>query len=197
MMLRQKSSPWACLKYVYVLPLAAIAVAAFARPEISQELEKISSAKISDFAPIKEALLAESQVKKSDTTIYVVSKKATNNVLFDTLKVLSALKITERPVVSDSTPLVVIGYSSNRGDSTLRVSQNAAKKKLTVGRGFMDDTLILIDGKESTREEMEKTNPDTIESISVLKDGQKIYGDKGKNGVIIIALKKKTTNEKK
>ena len=32
MMLKKKSNPWARLKYLYVLPLAAIAVAAFARP---------------------------------------------------------------------------------------------------------------------------------------------------------------------
>ena len=41
MMLKQKSSPWARLKYLYVLPLAALTVVAFARPEISHELEKI------------------------------------------------------------------------------------------------------------------------------------------------------------
>ena len=32
-MLKKKSNPWARLKYLYVLPLAAIAVAAFARPD--------------------------------------------------------------------------------------------------------------------------------------------------------------------
>lgn len=32
MMLKQKSSPWARLKYLYVLPLAALTVVAFARP---------------------------------------------------------------------------------------------------------------------------------------------------------------------
>ena len=37
MMLKKKSNPWARLKYLYVLPLAVIAVAAFARPEISSE----------------------------------------------------------------------------------------------------------------------------------------------------------------
>ncbi|MDR1556930.1 MAG: hypothetical protein LBS88_07880 [Tannerellaceae bacterium] len=49
MMLKRKSHPWARLKYLYVLPLAACAIAAFARPEISRELEKISSVKLSEF----------------------------------------------------------------------------------------------------------------------------------------------------
>lgn len=49
MMLQKKSSSWARLKYAYILPLAAITVAAFARPEISQPFEEISSVKVSDF----------------------------------------------------------------------------------------------------------------------------------------------------
>ena len=43
MMLKEKSNPWARLKYLYVLPLAAIAVTAFARPEISEKMEEISA----------------------------------------------------------------------------------------------------------------------------------------------------------
>ena len=54
MMKKKKSSSWAYAKYLYVLPLAACAVAAFARPEISAPLERISSAKITDFAAILE-----------------------------------------------------------------------------------------------------------------------------------------------
>lgn len=41
MMLKSKSSPWARLKYLSVLPLAAVSIAAFARSELSKELEKI------------------------------------------------------------------------------------------------------------------------------------------------------------
>ena len=40
MMLKEKSSPWARLKYLYVLPVAAIAVTAFARPEVSNKVEE-------------------------------------------------------------------------------------------------------------------------------------------------------------
>ena len=54
MMLKQKSRPWARLKYLYVLPLAALTVVAFARPGISHELEKISSVKISEIIPVQE-----------------------------------------------------------------------------------------------------------------------------------------------
>ncbi len=52
--------------------------------------------------------------------------------------------------------------------------------------------LYIIDGKESTKAEADKLDPNTIESMNVLKDksATDIYGDKGKNGVIEIKLKK-------
>ena len=43
------------MKYLYILPLATIAVAAFARPEISNEFDEISSAKVSDLASFMKA----------------------------------------------------------------------------------------------------------------------------------------------
>ena len=52
MMIKKKSNPWARMKYLYVLPLATIAVAAFARPEVSNELNEISSVKVNDLASI-------------------------------------------------------------------------------------------------------------------------------------------------
>ena len=55
MMLKEKSNPWAKLKYLYMLPVAAIAVTAFARPEISETAEEISAVKVNDLTAIVEA----------------------------------------------------------------------------------------------------------------------------------------------
>ena len=55
MMIKKKSNPWARLKYLYILPLAAASIAAFARPEVSNSLDEISSAKVSDLASIMKA----------------------------------------------------------------------------------------------------------------------------------------------
>lgn len=52
MMIRKKSNPWARAKYLYVLPLAAVTVAAFARPEISEPLDEISSVEVNDLSAI-------------------------------------------------------------------------------------------------------------------------------------------------
>ncbi|TXE09444.1 hypothetical protein ES711_05845 [Gelidibacter salicanalis] len=57
--------------------------------------------------------------------------------------------------------------------------------------------LIILKDKEITHVEMQAIDPDTIAHISVLKDenATKSYGDKAKNGVIIIQLKAPTATE--
>ena len=52
MMIKKKSNPWARAKYLYVLPLAAVTMAAFARPEVSDALAGISSVKVNDLTSI-------------------------------------------------------------------------------------------------------------------------------------------------
>ncbi|WP_438425090.1 M56 family metallopeptidase [Aquimarina macrocephali] len=55
------------------------------------------------------------------------------------------------------------------------------------------EPLIYIDGKKTTKKEMEKLDSDTIEQMNVYKGKTAIkkYGDKAKNGVIEITTKKK------
>lgn len=88
--------------------------------------------------------------------------------------------------------VTVVGYATGASTNTT--------KKPNIGIGFRngtnaEDVLYLVDGKEATYEEVGKMDPDNIESISVLKgeNAEKLYGAKGKNGVIIIKTKSKTT----
>ncbi len=52
--------------------------------------------------------------------------------------------------------------------------------------------LFILDDKEITAEEMKNIDVNSIQSLSVFKDESAIkkYGEKGKNGVIVIKLKK-------
>ncbi|AOW20374.1 M56 family metallopeptidase [Urechidicola croceus] len=54
------------------------------------------------------------------------------------------------------------------------------------------EPLYIIDGKESTREEMESLGTDKIESVNILKDKSAIekYGLRAKDGVVEIKIKK-------
>ena len=68
MMLKEKSSPWARMKYLYVLPLAALALTAFARPEVSAVADEISSAKVNDLvASVKTNQAETASVAVKDT----------------------------------------------------------------------------------------------------------------------------------
>ncbi len=51
--------------------------------------------------------------------------------------------------------------------------------------------LYIVDGKESTKAEVDKIFPEDIDNISVLKDASAtaLYGDKAKKGAVIITLK--------
>ena len=71
MMIRKKSNPWARAKYLYVLPLAAVTMAAFARPEISQPLDEISSVKVNDLS----AVMKKDADKNMSTTAEKVTLK--------------------------------------------------------------------------------------------------------------------------
>ncbi len=70
------------------------------------------------------------------------------------------------------------------------VQVTSGKTKL-INNGVIK-ALIIADGKEITKEEMENIDPNSIQSISVLKDENTIkkYGEKGKDGVIVMTLKK-------
>ncbi|MFN8347625.1 MAG: TonB family protein [Spirosomataceae bacterium] len=57
------------------------------------------------------------------------------------------------------------------------------------------EPLYILDGKEISKSDLNgKFNPEDIDNISILKDASatKIYGDKAKNGVIVITSKKAT-----
>ena len=66
MMIKKKSNPWARMKYLYVLPLATVAVVAFARPEVSNKLDEISSVKVNDLTSIVKAEEVKSVENSSD-----------------------------------------------------------------------------------------------------------------------------------
>ena len=82
MMLKEKSNPWARLKYLYVLPLAAVAVTAFARPEISEKAEEISAVKVNDLAEFMQVNVPRDTVKVKHGTVNTMQtvKRGVNEV---------------------------------------------------------------------------------------------------------------------
>jgi len=73
----------------------------------------------------------------------------------------------------------------NKGDKK-------TKNKFYIRTNGQEEPIYILNDKEISKKEMDKINPDDIESINVYKGkkAQEKYGDKGKNGVIEITKKK-------
>jgi TonB-dependent SusC/RagA subfamily outer membrane receptor len=69
--------------------------------------------------------------------------------------------------------------------------QSVGAFKLYLDTARHQRPLFLVDGREVSQDTLNNLYPDQIESINVLKDSAalKKYGDKGKNGVILVVLK--------
>jgi len=105
MMLKEKSNPWARMKYFYVLPLACVTLLAFARPEVSSA-ERNSVEKVNDLVALAQAknTMPENQSadkinENSENNNSGVVKKAENQLLrsFGTL-----LALNDKPTTSTS-----------------------------------------------------------------------------------------------
>ena len=251
MMLKEKSNPWARLKYLYVLPLAAIAVTAFARPEISEKMEEISAVKVNDLAEIVQEKVLQDTVKVSKDDAVVVSgvksKAEEEIVVFEVVEQMpeypggmNALqkylmdKITSSPMKGKAGGRVMVGFTvaetgKIKDVHVLQSDEEALNREAERIVSEMPDwipgkqrgrpvpvkytipvrfgsfrfaenkpPLILADGKEISMEAMEKLDPSTIESLSVLKDSAsiKVYGKRGANGVILVNTQRGSKDKK-
>jgi TonB-dependent SusC/RagA subfamily outer membrane receptor len=78
------------------------------------------------------------------------------------------------------------GVTINESNSEV----NGQKREIRI-HGSGEKPLIVVNGEVKKDGKISDIDPETIESISVLKDesANTVYGDKGKNGVILITLK--------
>ena len=244
MMMKKKSNPWARAKYLYVLPLATVAIAAFARPEVSNEVNEISSTKVNDLASIvkaEEAKSVENSLKQlvlntdsvspvKEKVIFQVVEKAPefpggmeecmkflgNSIKYPIVAqengiqgtVIVSFVVTDEGDIQN--PVIVKGVDPLLDAEALRVIKMMPKWKPGMQRGKAvnvkytlpvsfrlssseNNPLIVVDGevKGNDPELMKNYTPENVKSVSVVKGAEaiRIYGEKGKNGVIIIETK--------
>ncbi len=86
-------------------------------------------------------------------------------------------------VKSDSDGSFDLKFRDSKGGATTVLIEK--------GKAGTDTPLYILDGKEMDKNKLEGVSPDDIASVNVLKDGSAtaIYGEKGKNGVIVIVTK--------
>ena len=176
MMLKEKSSPWARMKYLYVLPVAAITLTAFARPEISNELNEISTIKVNDITSILDA----KEVNNSLTAVDTAQKIAITESTFRSIQTEDSVQrktqhfsLIREKVKATSFPLTI-------GQITFQDSCTSTIPEIPV--------LFIVNGKEVSVDSAKMLDPNKIETITILRDKYAItqYGEKGKDGVVSI-----------
>jgi len=201
MMKQTINSPIRKLKLLLILPLIAGVFYAFAAPEYQfVQAEELATNAIQSEKTVKGKVIDESGKPLKSASV-VIAGKTIGTITDDNGSFV--LKVT------DDSPIVI----SYVGFQTVKINPDFEKEMLITMKGAivsikLDDqtsetrkkeqidlnksnVLIIVDGKEITKAEMEKINPDKIASIDVLKDkaSAEKYGGKGKDGVILITLK--------
>lgn len=111
-----------------------------------------------------------------DNLIYVIDGIITTKY---EMEKINPDKIASVDILKGNSAVALYGESAREGVVQIKLKYDA-------------QPLYVIDGEISTREALDKLNKEQIESIDVLK-GEKAtaaYGDKGKNGVLLIRTKK-------
>ena len=182
MMLKEKSSPWARMKYLYVLPVAAITLTAFARPEISNELNEISTIKVNDITSILDAKEVNNSLLTADTTQKVEVK--TSTTIFKEVEESSPStpRYTKIKVKKDTTNLKEYQISITKA---INVATDSSLFTQAISAA---PSLFIVNGHEISADSVKMINPNKIETITILKDkyASILYGDKGKDGVVSI-----------
>jgi beta-lactamase regulating signal transducer with metallopeptidase domain len=174
MMSKNKSNPYSRLKYLYVLPMFAIVVTAFASPQVKNEMEKISSVSIGDFIRQNEdEQKANTNANASDSTM---------------LAVFNQMQINDS---TDNSQISVTLNSQGNLQDTITVFTDSENGKIS-----NSDVLIIVDDKiVNSMDDIDKTQ---IESISVIKNDTKAKKDDAeKNNIILVKTKKGNEENKK
>ncbi len=186
MMKKIKSNPWMKSKALYVIPVAALALSAFATPKFVAPIEETVS-KLEGKGTENSANLQTSEEKRK-----VVELKNVSKVLVDG---------------KEMTPQEAMEAVKGKEIQNSLITQPDGTEALSIKTRGTKDALIVLNGKiyESPKDAAKDINseeqltkllnidPEDVESITVLQKDAAIakWGDKGANGAIVINTKSK------
>ncbi|MBO9637241.1 MAG: hypothetical protein J7576_03655 [Siphonobacter aquaeclarae] len=176
------SARWKLVKLLGALPMLAFLTMAFAPRQVTEEVERSLDVMRTSVTQ------KESTPGRKDPARPVLRTMARPVIVEDTVPappkpVRIELRSAPHPAVSDN--LSPEHPLPPQQGFTIQLYDGPNRKA--------DPPLIIMEGKEVAYDKLGALDPNTIESINVLKgeSGDKLYGEKAKNGVLIINLKKK------
>lgn len=122
-----------------------------------------------------------------------VSKEIADNLnteLIDSINILKGKEAISKYGDKGKNGVIIITTKTYANKTKAKVFIKSSNTEITL-KDLKKPLLIFINNKESTQLELDVLNPNTIESINVLKEKNAIkrYGEKGKNGAIIVKTK--------
>lgn len=174
------SARWKLVKLLGTLPIMAFLTMAFAPRQVTEEVER-------SLDVMRTSVMQESTLERK--VPFVPARRSVRPVIVrDTVpvppkQVRIEVKSALSPIVSDN--LSPEHPLPPKQGFTIQLYDGPNRKA--------EPPLIILEGKEASFDKLGALDPNTIESINVLKDesAEKQYGEKAKNGVLIINLKKK------
>ncbi|MFV0418942.1 MAG: M56 family metallopeptidase [Dysgonomonas sp.] len=192
MIKKAKSASWKRITALFIIPVFGLFIWASAEPRYIMEysMEPITKDTVRQVTYSIDIKNGEN-ISGKDTT-YIIS-------------IGDSITLSGKKIITNSVPVKAIyKYDIDQNnDSDVKskgtfIVYNADQKDTLKGkphffiRGISSDKkpLIILDGVEIS--DFGNTPPESIESVSILKDKAAIdvYGDKGKNGVVIVETKK-------
>lgn len=206
MMKQTISSPIRKLKLLLILPLIAGVFYSFATPEYkfatTQNEPAAEQGSGQDHTRTVKGKVMDENGNPLKSASVIISGKTIGTITDDNGNFM--LKVT------DDSPIVIsyVGLETVKVNPDFEKEMAVTLKTVTISiepvgnnnsasksQEIAEPALIIIDGKESTKAVMATINPEKIENVKVLKGemATKKYGEKGKDGVIEISLKKNMT----
>jgi hypothetical protein len=186
------SSPYRKMKILLIFPVFAIVLYSFAKPEYRYVAPDENSGNNMPVSEMQKKVVPGSVVQQDGKPLQraaIVVNETTPGISTDTIKHFNSNIGTPPPPpppaphLNSEVPLMITGTPPS--------PPPPPSTGITFKGGNENTPLIVVDGVVRDID-VNKIDPNTIESISVIKgeSGKKLYGEKGKEGVIEITTKK-------
>ncbi|WP_035899312.1 hypothetical protein [Leeuwenhoekiella sp. MAR_2009_132] len=172
------------MKNLFLIIIGLLTFSGFSQDYLLAD-ENSDKTMIADFI---EKSIAEKKLKKNP--VIVVNERVLKDNELDKLNFYKSDILEFSLVAMDNTQMVDI-YGEQSLNGVLLIETKPFQEK--AAKSISDSkVLFLINDKQITQAELEKINPDTIESLDVIKDKKEIakYTTDEYDGVVIIKLKK-------
>ena len=208
MMKKNISNPLKKLYALLVIPALVIFLSAFAeKVYVEQDPPQESKMGIRIRSVSNESIIDS---KSTDKPLFLVDGKEVSTIEdikpenIESFSILKDKTSTELYGEKGKNGVILITTKANEMSETEREQQSIqrqAQQEAQIKESLLSlsnlnnqtggEPLILVDGKEN--QSLENIKPEDIETISILKEGTAAqYGEKGRNGVILITTKKVT-----